>query len=254
MKRNFNRSQGFTLVELIVVIAIMGILGVVFSDILVQALRTQNKVQVLSQVKQNGQTVLNDIIYEVQRSDQVICAGSFPDSDGSRIALSSNTGGTGQSQNHPIYDDVLVLLRQSVYTRFKYIPPYKENGKLFNGFMISETLGAQMLDQPNSNNPTETNAQYLNQATGGFSALCANDNFWPPDTGQNVISDQDPVNGVSLDYDQNNPVFASTGYNNEAVVVRFLAFQGVGAGKTFETTVDSGGILFTTTVDIRSTN
>ncbi len=245
-KANGSRREGFTLVELIVVITIMGILGVVFSDILIQSLRTQNKVKVLSQVKQNGQTVLNNIIYEVQRSDQIICTGHFTDT--------SKTAITGSTKGSSVNEGVLVLLRQDTYTRFKFTPPYQttgdSSGQHFNGFMEEETLPAQMLDQTISGHNVN-NAQYLNQ--NGFSALCADDSFWSGAI-PSILSDQDAVNGVSLDYDQNNLVFSETGYNNRAAVIRFNAFQGVGAGQTFETTVSSDGILFTTTTEVRSTN
>lgn len=210
-----SRSKGFTLIELIIVIGIMGILGTIFTDILVQSLRTQNKVRILNQVKQNGQVVLNTIVNEVQKSERVIC-------------INAGNGTTASN---------LVLYRQGVYTRFNFLPRNVDITNNPNGYVSSYTFTAEELSDhnyvPEDSCGTDIDSLYNSRSV--------------------YLSDRDPLNGISVDYDGTNPVFKQVGYNNEAVTIRFKAFEGTALkGQTYETTVSADGILFTTTVKIRN--
>lgn len=70
----FNKQKGFTIVELLVVVSIMAILGVIFTNILVDTLRGRNKVKAINQVKQNGQVVLDKLSNEIRNADGIVCA------------------------------------------------------------------------------------------------------------------------------------------------------------------------------------
>lgn len=91
--------QGFTLVELLVVMSIMVILGLVFTNILVDSLKGRNKVAAISQVKQNGQVVLDKISNDIRNAEKIICLDKFG-------------GGT------PI--DTIVILNSGTYTQFRF--------------------------------------------------------------------------------------------------------------------------------------
>jgi len=102
------KKNGFTLIELLIVMTVMGILGFIFTDILTQSLRGQNKVKILNQVKQNGQVVLDRLVNEVHQAEKVICAGQY----------------SGK--------DTLVTFKQGVYYRFRIYPP---SGTTQNGYI-----------------------------------------------------------------------------------------------------------------------
>lgn len=102
-------KKGFTLIELLVAISVMGILGLIFTEALIQTLRGQNKVRVLNQVKQNGQVALDRISSEVRRAEKVVCIGT--DIPGGK-------------------NNTMVLYRQGTYSRFRMFSPNpgNENG------------------------------------------------------------------------------------------------------------------------------
>ena len=69
-------NRGFTLVELLVVIAMVAVIGVVMLAIFTNTLRGSHKAQVLSAIKQNGQAVLEAMDRDIRNADNVVCATS----------------------------------------------------------------------------------------------------------------------------------------------------------------------------------
>lgn len=117
MKINKNfyiNGHGFTLVELIVVISVLAILGTIITIIFSRSLRGSNKAQILSKMKQNGQSVLERLDKNIRSSDNIVCP------------VLDRT--TSMSQ---VTSSVLVYETSGVYTRFKFIPTAStSNGKL----------------------------------------------------------------------------------------------------------------------------
>lgn len=66
-------KKGFTLVELLVVIAILSIVGVLVVTIFTGSLRGINKSQIISVLKQNGQSVLENMDKTIRSSEDVVC-------------------------------------------------------------------------------------------------------------------------------------------------------------------------------------
>lgn len=99
---------GFTLIELIIVISITTIIGLVLTDVLIQTLRAQNKIKILSQVKQNGQLVMERLTNLIRQGEKVLCLGDgYPD------------------------QDTMVVFRQGTYYRFRFESPKSgQNGKI----------------------------------------------------------------------------------------------------------------------------
>lgn len=66
-------AGGFTLVEILVVIAIVAIVGTILVTIFANTLRGSTKSQILAVIKQNGQAVLDDIDKTVRGADSLLC-------------------------------------------------------------------------------------------------------------------------------------------------------------------------------------
>lgn len=97
---------GFTLIEILVVIAITAVVGIFLVSIFINTLRGSNKSQILAAIKQNGQAVLENMDKIIRSADAVICTSSY-----------LNPGPT------------LVINKNGVYTRFRFISPtLSENG------------------------------------------------------------------------------------------------------------------------------
>lgn len=206
-------KKGFTLVEILVVIAAMGILGAIFSDFLVQVLRGQNKVRVITQVKQNGQAVLENLTSEIRQAEDIICIGHTMGVDGDSL------------------NDTLVVFKAGRYTQFRlHRPMAGNNGKFTRDDFSEENIPNTVTDEQlctrnvnlgNVRDLTDTNTK------SGISV---------------DIADGYPVFDKSLN---EKPGFV------DIINIRFKAVAGVGAGQTYEASVSEGGVLFTTAVQAK---
>lgn len=115
--------KGFSLIEVVVAISVMGILGIILASIMSRSFRAGDKTKLLSQVKQNGQLALNIMDDEIKSSEAVVCLGktfagnpnfdvmTLQKKDGSlaRFRFVQNT----QSQNSSIKQDFPTLSQLS---------------------------------------------------------------------------------------------------------------------------------------------
>lgn len=199
------------MVELIVVVGIMGILGLIFTNTLIQSLRGQSKVKVINEVKQNGQVILDRLSNDIRQAEKIVCMGTNE----------LNPGGK---------NDTIVVVRSGVYSRFRLITPIIDA----NGYIKRSDFTAEEITSPDAEN-----------------LLCSTS----VDIGSTyTLTNIDPVNGVSVNYNGDSPVFAPEspmpGYS-DVVAIKFRAFQGVKIGQLFESSVGSEGIPFATTIQVR---
>lgn len=89
--------RGFTLVEILVAIAIITIVGTMIVAIFASTLRGSSKAQILAVIKQNGQASMEIMDKTIRNADNVICVSS----DRSAIAIR----------------------KSDIYTRFKFVAP-----------------------------------------------------------------------------------------------------------------------------------
>lgn len=69
-------KKGFTLVEVLVSIAVIAIIGTILTAIFSNTLRGSNKSQILAVIKQNGQAVLENMDKTIRNADYIICVSS----------------------------------------------------------------------------------------------------------------------------------------------------------------------------------
>lgn len=88
-------ERGFTLAEILVVVAITAIVGTILVLIFTNTLRGSAKAQILSAIKQNGQAVLESMDKTIRNADDVICVSNPP--------------------------NTLVVVKENVYTRYRIV-------------------------------------------------------------------------------------------------------------------------------------
>lgn len=151
------KQNGFTLVELVVALAILVIMASVLFQIYSNTLRGSNKAQVLASIKQNSQQAIDLMSKTIKSSVKVICVA------------------TDRSQ--------IVTFQNGVYTRFGFFVPdtlTPANGYIYqdnvaNCSNIKDT-SAQILTDTNLNTGVSIDATalsdgFLVNSSAGFSDL-----------------------------------------------------------------------------------
>ncbi len=211
MKKEKRFCYGFTLVELLVVVAIMVVLGLIFTDTLIQSFRGQSKVKAINLIKQNSQVTLDKIANEIRQAEAVVCVSAHDT--------------TNNPNNIPT--DTIVIARNGNFIRYRFYEA-KSTSPQANGYIAMDYTSSP------SENACKNEAQLS----------------------QTSLTDQNLSAGISVVRDGSSPVFSwdrkesETGYN-DLVTVKFRATAGIGAGETYENTVQEGGILFNTTIQVR---
>lgn len=109
-------SNGFTLMEMLVVVAVLSIFGIILTQIFVRSLTGSYKVQILSAIKQNGQAALEAMDKNVRGADAIICP-----------TLTSPSA------------DTLMIVKNGVYTRYRLVPPSPPVSPTINGYLAQDT-------------------------------------------------------------------------------------------------------------------
>lgn len=206
-----NRS-GFTLVEMLVVIAILGVFGTLIVVIFTRTLRGGGKTQIIEAIKQNGQSVL-EMMDKTTRSANLVVCPPVSNPSGKNLVVKSN----------------------EIYIRYRFVNPSPSPNPTTNG----------LIQQDNPINSAERNLSryqinreypdndFINKICG------ANDPMDNPTS----LTDTNNQTGVSID----NGVFTreiSAGYKDQ-VTIKFDVKPAVEASQvvgqvdpvTFQTTV-----------------
>lgn len=66
-------QKGISLIEVLVAITIIGIFGLIASDLMIRSLKANNKARLISQIKQNGQSALITMEDYIRNADSILC-------------------------------------------------------------------------------------------------------------------------------------------------------------------------------------
>jgi len=218
-----NIRNGFTLAEILVVMAIVGIVGMIMVVIFANTLRGSNKSQILAVIKQNGQAVLENMDKTIRNADNVICPTSDP----------SNT---------------IVVVKDGIYTRYRIV----RSGSTGVGTAPVSCLGSGANGCIAQDNPVKI----VVLATGKLQTdaafiidVCLSGSLMPRDATQpvRILTDTNPQSGVSVN------TFSFTrsrqSGSKDNITVSFTLGPGVAAPSSIAGQIDP--VTFQTTVQLR---
>ncbi len=176
-------KKGFTLLEILVVIGVLSVIGVIILTIFTRTLRGNNKAQIIGVIKQNGQSVLENMDKTIRGADNVVCVTS----------------------------DNLVVVKNGIYTRYRFIPPTTTN----NGLIQQDSPVKQFVSEIE-----ETDSQFVDRICGAAAQVYVS---------PVVLTDTNTQTGVSINCFAtnnlpdctNNPVFKrdkSPGFKDQVTV------------------------------------
>lgn len=192
------RKNGFTLAEILVVIAIIAVIGTIMVAIFINTLRGSNKSQVLSVIKQNGQSVLENMDKVIRGADKVVCISTL---DNNTLVV-KNSDETGKV----------------TYTRFRLI----RETPTANGLIQQDNPVKQIVS-----GVEETDLDFTNR-------VCFPDDPMPQ---ANVFTDTNTRTGVSTDSDALFTIEPTTVSNN-TVTVKFELAPAIGAPAAINNQID----------------
>lgn len=210
------KKNGFTLVELLIVIVVLSTAGILVLTIFTNSLRGGNRAQISSAIQKNGRNVLDMLDKTIRNSDNLVCM----------------TGGV-----------ILVVVKDGIYTRYKFIPQTTSaNGKI----VVDYPLPSGTWTDPGTG--TVYNLDYLPDFKN---KICAEADPNPDPNNRIALTDTDPETGVSITVPAggmfSNPN-QSAGFKNQ-VKIEFFVGPGVSISPVLSGQVDA--VNFVTTVNLR---
>lgn len=216
-------AHGFTLVEILVTMAIMAIVGTILVTTFTNTLRGSNKSQILAVIKQSGQAVLENMDKTIRGADNVVCPPLPSPSPSASPAIRAS------SQN-------LVVEKSGTYTRFRFVDPTSTA----NGLIQQDNPSKQDVEG-SSPLRKETESEFVNR-------VCQSTDIMPQSgTTLTTLTDINTETGVSL----NNGLFTrnrQSGFK-DSVTVYFTLDNGVKAPSVIAGQIDP--VTFQTTVQLR---
>ncbi len=236
------KKNGLTLVEVLVVMAVLSITGIFILNIFSQSLKGSNKTQILGVIKQNGQAVLDTMDNTIRNADNVVCP----------YFISGDTA----------YSYTLVTVKDGIYTRYRLISADANNTNTTTAANIScnNTVNPARnscfvqdnpIKQPISPGVEETEPQLVARICNEADPLLST---------AVLLTDNNPQTGIAVNCvtgscaplpNSANAIFVrdrSSGFKDQ-VTIRFIAKPGVSAPAAVAGQIDP--VTFRTTINLR---
>lgn len=204
--------KGFTLAEILVVMAITAIVGTILVVIFTNTLRGSNKAQILAVIKQNGQAVLEQMDKTIRNAQNLVCTTPLPD------------------------DKTVVVERDGIYSRYRIVLYTART----NGYIVQDHPTRQI----------DSNSGQLETDIIFRQTVCSSTDLMPragsSDTA-NILTDINLQTGVKIQSGSFS-VNPSDGYK-PAVTVNFVLAPGINAPTIIVSQIDP--VTFQTTIGLR---
>ncbi len=93
-----NKEEGFTLIEMIVYVALVGIIFIVLFNIIFFIIKANNKIIALSRVNSNAHSAMERMTYEIINSNYVYLPTSNFSSNNAQMSLATKVGASSNEE------------------------------------------------------------------------------------------------------------------------------------------------------------
>lgn len=152
-------DEGFTLVEVLVVIAMSAIILTILTQVFFSSLKGNNKAQLIATIKQNGQSVIDTFDKNIRDADNIVCPS------------------TGTSKT-------LIIVKQGVYTRYRFV-------ELSANCVNNQNCNGDILRDNPTQSPTETAVNFVD-------SYCSLTNIEAPFVASGHLVDNSSSQGVAV--------------------------------------------------------
>ncbi len=254
-----NNQKGFTLIEILVVITIIGILTGITADIFIQIVRGSNKANVVTEIKQNGDNILNQLERAIRNAEEITAFGSTADAWGPTSWTDTTTVVAPYTWTCATKYCAIILKNQGAtggYTKIE-IHAQTTTGSTIVGDQKCNSAPFTANDQDQTKSPVECNGniRLVTDTSSDPVSVLKNetDSVTPATIGQ-VISNTETRSGVSVTANATGDPYFTVRFNASSptiVTTNFALTQAISASSR----VDSQAIVpFSSTISLRVYN